>query len=182
MLLGLSCHLDQKTQTLYVKVPVNDLLPTVLQLNEGERPVGPRTIGSGTGVTLNYDIVGTFAGGHNGSSGSLNLIAFSPKGVISSGTRMGSACRTSQKGRTNRRAAEGVDEKSELDSIKRPAKWQNLAEDTSGFRQTVRRIDVLILRPDRIYYSDARQTLLVNMRQRTKRLSKKRRWVRRVRS
>jgi outer membrane usher protein len=85
MLPGLSCHLDQKTQTLYVKVPINDLLPAVLQLNEGERPAGPRTIESGTGVTLNYDIVGTFAGGHNGSSGSLDLIAFSPKGVISSG-------------------------------------------------------------------------------------------------
>jgi outer membrane usher protein len=82
---GLSCHLDQKTQTLYVKVPVSRLLPMVLHLDGSERPVGPRKIESGTGMTLNYDIVGTYAGGHKGTSGSLDLVAFSPRGVASSG-------------------------------------------------------------------------------------------------
>jgi outer membrane usher protein len=82
---GLSCHLDQKTQTLYVKLPVSRLLPTVLHLDGSERPVGPRKIESGTGMTLNYDIVGTYAGGHKGTSGSLGLVAFSPRGVASSG-------------------------------------------------------------------------------------------------
>jgi outer membrane usher protein len=82
---GLSWHLDQKTQTLYVRVPNDRLLPTVLLLDEGERPTGRRTIESGTGVTLNYDMVGTFAGSHNGASGLLDLVAFSPRGVASSG-------------------------------------------------------------------------------------------------
>jgi len=82
---GLSCHLDQKTQTLYVKIPVSRLLPTVMHLDGSERPVGPRKIESGTGMTLNYDIVGTYAGGHKGTSGSLDLVAFSPRGVASSG-------------------------------------------------------------------------------------------------
>jgi outer membrane usher protein len=81
----LTWHLDQKTQTLYVTAPNDSLLPTVLQLDESERPAGRRVIESGTGVTLNYDIVGTFAGSHNGSSESLDLVAFSPKGVASSG-------------------------------------------------------------------------------------------------
>jgi outer membrane usher protein len=82
---GLTWHLNQKTQTLYVKAPNDRLLPTVLQLDESERPAARRVIESGTGVTLNYDIAGTFAGSHNGSSESLDLVAFSPRGVASSG-------------------------------------------------------------------------------------------------
>ncbi|WP_348270056.1 fimbria/pilus outer membrane usher protein [Edaphobacter paludis] len=82
---GLTWHLDQKTMTLYVKVSDNQLLPTVLHLDESDRPATPRTIESGTGVTLNYDIVGILAGNHNGTSGSLDFRAFSPKGVLSSG-------------------------------------------------------------------------------------------------
>jgi outer membrane usher protein len=82
---GLSWRLDQKTQTVYVRVPNERLLPTVLLLDESERPAGRRTIESGTGVTLNYDTVGTFAGSHNGASGLLDLVAFSPRGVLSSG-------------------------------------------------------------------------------------------------
>ena len=82
---GLTWHIDQKTQTLYVRVPNDRLLPTVLLLDESERPAGRRTIESGTGVTLNYDMVGTFAGSHNGASGLLDLVAFSPRGVTSSG-------------------------------------------------------------------------------------------------
>jgi outer membrane usher protein len=82
---GVTWRLDQKTQTLYVKVPNDRLLPTVLQLDESERPTNRRTIESGTGVTLNYDLVGTSAGSRNGASGSLDLVAFSPRGVASSG-------------------------------------------------------------------------------------------------
>jgi outer membrane usher protein len=82
---GLTWRLDQKTQTLYVRIPNDRLLPTVLQLDESERPTGRRAIESGTGVTLNYDIVGTFAGSHNGATGFLDMVAFSPRGVASSG-------------------------------------------------------------------------------------------------
>jgi len=82
---GLSWRLDQTTQTVYVKVPNEHLLPTVLLLDESESPAGRRVIESGTGVTLNYDVVGTFAANHNGSTGLLELVAFSPRGVASSG-------------------------------------------------------------------------------------------------
>jgi outer membrane usher protein len=82
---GLTYRIDQKTQTLYVRIPNSGLLPTVLQVNSREQPAGPRVFESGTGVTLNYDIIGTLAGGHNGASGSLDLRAFSPEGVASSG-------------------------------------------------------------------------------------------------
>jgi outer membrane usher protein len=82
---GLTWRLDQNTQTLYVRAPNDRLLPTVLLLDESERPTGRRAIESGTGVTLNYDIVGTFAGSHNGATGALDLVAFSPRGVASSG-------------------------------------------------------------------------------------------------
>jgi outer membrane usher protein len=82
---GLTWHIDQKTQTLYVRVPNDRLLPTVLLLDESERATGRRTFESGIGVTLNYDMVGTFAGSHNGDTGLLDLVAFSPRGVTSSG-------------------------------------------------------------------------------------------------
>jgi outer membrane usher protein len=82
---GLTWRLDQKTQTLYVTATNDRLLPTLLQLDENERPVGRRVVESGTGVTLNYDIVGTLAKGQVGASGSLDLRAFSPWGVVSSG-------------------------------------------------------------------------------------------------
>ena len=81
---GLTWRLDQGTQTLYITTTNDRLLPAMVQLNDRERAAGRRVIESGTGVTLNYDIVGTFAGGQNGGSGSLDLRAFSPWGVLSS--------------------------------------------------------------------------------------------------
>ena len=41
-------------------------------------------IESGTGVTLNYDTVGTFSSGQRGGSGSFEMRAFSPWGILSS--------------------------------------------------------------------------------------------------
>ena len=41
-------------------------------------------IESGTGVTLNYDTAGTFSGGQKGGSGSMDMRAFSPRGILSS--------------------------------------------------------------------------------------------------
>src|ERR1700733_13157708 len=84
-LLGFSWQLDQTTQTVYVRVSNEHLLPTVLLLDESDSRAGRRVIESGTGVTLNYDVVSTFAANHNGSTGLLDLVAFSPRGVASSG-------------------------------------------------------------------------------------------------
>jgi outer membrane usher protein len=81
---GLTWRLDQKTQTLYITAGNDRLLPTLLQPDENERHADRRVIESGTGMTLNYDIVGTYASGKTGATGSLDLRAFSPWGVVSS--------------------------------------------------------------------------------------------------
>jgi outer membrane usher protein len=79
----LNWSFDEKNQALFVTISDARLLPTVLQANA--TPDGHRVIESGTGVTLNYDIVNTLAGGQIGTTGSLDLRAFSPWGVASSG-------------------------------------------------------------------------------------------------
>ncbi len=82
---GLTFTLDLKKLELNVTASDNRLLPTLL------RPIGRgfasdhRVIESGTGLTLNYDTVGSFAGGTAGGTGSMDLRAFSPWGVASSG-------------------------------------------------------------------------------------------------
>jgi outer membrane usher protein len=81
---GLTWRLDEKTQTVYITTSNDRLIPVQLQLDANEKATGRRVIESGTGITLNYDIVGTFAGGRNGGTGSLDLRAFSPWGVLSS--------------------------------------------------------------------------------------------------
>ena len=82
---GLAWSIDQKTQELIITATDARLLPTLLQVGDGEGPVGRRVIETGTGVTLNYDIVGTYADGQTGASGLLDLRAFSPWGIVSSG-------------------------------------------------------------------------------------------------
>ena len=82
---GLTFILDQQNQQLHVTVSDNRLLPTVLQPIGRGRDEGRRVIESGTGATLNYDIVDTVASGQAGATGSLDLRAFSPWGVVSSG-------------------------------------------------------------------------------------------------
>jgi len=82
---GLTWSIDEKDQELRVTAIDSSLLPTLLQVDGRERPTDRRVIESGTGVTLNYDIVGTLAGSQTGGSGSLDLRAFSPWGVLSSG-------------------------------------------------------------------------------------------------
>jgi outer membrane usher protein len=81
---GVTWSIDEENQVLRVKASDSALLPTVLQLYGREMPGSYRTIESGTGVTLNYDIAGTFAGGQNGATGALDLRAFSPRGIVSS--------------------------------------------------------------------------------------------------
>ncbi|HEY1804809.1 MAG TPA: fimbria/pilus outer membrane usher protein [Terracidiphilus sp.] len=81
---GVTWNLDEKNQTLALTASDSALLPTELQ-PVGTEPAGSRrVIESGTGVTLNYDTVGTFSGGQKGGSGSFETRAFSPWGIVSS--------------------------------------------------------------------------------------------------
>ncbi len=81
---GLSWILDAKNQVLQVTAVDSALLPALLQ-PLGREPAGSRRmIESGTGVTINYDTVGTFSGGQKGGSGSFETRAFSPWGIVSS--------------------------------------------------------------------------------------------------
>ena len=82
---GLTWSIDQKTQELIITATDARLLPTLLRIGEGESPAGLRLIQSGTGATLNYDIVGSFAGGQAGASGLVDMRTFSPRGIVSSG-------------------------------------------------------------------------------------------------
>lgn len=81
---GLTWSIDQKTQQLYLNVDIGLLIPTELRVGQGEEPGDRRIVESGTGMTLNYDIVSNFFGGQNGASGSLGARAFTPWGVVSS--------------------------------------------------------------------------------------------------
>jgi outer membrane usher protein len=81
---GLTWVIDEKNQVLQVTASDSALLPTVLMPFGREETGERRVIDSGTGVTLNYDTVGTFTGGQAGGSGSLEMRAFSPWGILSS--------------------------------------------------------------------------------------------------
>jgi outer membrane usher protein len=82
---GLTWSIDQKSQQLILTATDVRLLPTLLQVDARESPSGRRVIETGKGITLNYDIVGTSTGGQAGASGLLDLRAFSPWGIVSSG-------------------------------------------------------------------------------------------------
>ena len=76
---------DQVKQELHVTVSDADLQPTLLRFSGTEVLEGRREIVSGTGITLNYETAGTIASGQNGATGSLDMRAFSPWGIVSSG-------------------------------------------------------------------------------------------------
>ncbi|HEY2858525.1 MAG TPA: fimbria/pilus outer membrane usher protein [Terracidiphilus sp.] len=82
---GLTWQLDEKNQVLYIVVADSGLTPTVLTPMGGRTAGERRTIESGTGTTLNYDIVNSFSGSQKGATASLDMRAFSPFGVASSG-------------------------------------------------------------------------------------------------
>jgi outer membrane usher protein len=97
---GIAWRLDNANQQLLVTATDAALVPNIVQpaRNEGAERRGP--IESGTGLTLNYDTVGTFASrqnGGSGGSGSFDLRNFSPWGITSSDwmTYAGSALRSS---------------------------------------------------------------------------------------
>jgi outer membrane usher protein len=81
---GLSWELDEKNLVLNFKASNNLLQPTVLQPAGIQSMLAHREIESGTGITLNYDTVGTYTQGHLGGTGSVDLRAFSRWGVVSS--------------------------------------------------------------------------------------------------
>ena len=87
----LTWSLDQPNLVLHITVSDNGLVPTMLRPTGLGDTGGRRVIESGTGLTLNYDTVGTFSNGQNGApasvggTGSMDLRAFSPFGIVSSG-------------------------------------------------------------------------------------------------
>ena len=94
---GFKWKIDTAKQQLLVAANNSILAPNVIEPNGIEPQAGRRHIESGTGLTLNYDTVGTFANGQNGGSGSFDLRNFSPWGTTSSDwmTYTGSALRAS---------------------------------------------------------------------------------------
>jgi len=80
---GFKWVLDSAKQQLLVYASNLILAPTVIEANGTEPQDGRRHIESGTGLTLNYDTVGTFANGQNGGSGSFDLRNFSRHGITS---------------------------------------------------------------------------------------------------
>jgi outer membrane usher protein len=81
---GLSFTLDEKNLVIEMSVGDSLLMPTVLQTAGSSPALAHREIESGTGLTLNYDTIGTFSSSGAGAMGSMELRAFSPWGVASS--------------------------------------------------------------------------------------------------
>jgi outer membrane usher protein len=80
---GVSWAIDQSTQTMRITASADRLLPELLHV---AGPAGQSVpVESGLGVTLNYDVTGTYLGSQSVGSGLFNLQAFSPWGVASSG-------------------------------------------------------------------------------------------------
>lgn len=87
---GLALRIDAVTQTLYITMPNDRLVPTSLEAEGALLPGGKVRIESSTGATLNYDLtstlgVGTLGIGQKSVGATLDLRAFSPRGVFSSG-------------------------------------------------------------------------------------------------
>jgi outer membrane usher protein len=81
---GVTWTIDQKNQILLVTAADSALVPSLLQLEGSETTGGRRTIESGSGMTLNYDVEGTFTGGKSGADGSFDLRSFAPWGIANS--------------------------------------------------------------------------------------------------
>ena len=89
---GFLWSIDVKNQILKVSVSESELIPTLLQRGDSPETTSKqgresqhRHIESGTGVTFNYDEIGTYSAGQLGGSGTLAFQAFAPFGVFSSG-------------------------------------------------------------------------------------------------
>jgi outer membrane usher protein len=77
-LAGLTSRLEEPTQMLFLDVPAEDFLPSVLRA--GAPPSGV-PLQSSTGVTLNYDLASQVYSGRASGSGLFDLRVFTPHGV-----------------------------------------------------------------------------------------------------
>ena len=78
---GLTWKIDQAKQVLELTAAPARLMLTALQVSPWNIR---RKIESGTGVTLNYSAIGTFASGQAGGTSSFDLRSFAPWGILSS--------------------------------------------------------------------------------------------------
>jgi outer membrane usher protein len=81
---GLAWSLDEKNMVMNLTAGNDLLVPTEVQTFRQRSALSHREIQSGTGVTVNYDALGTFSGTGAGLSGSTDFRVFSPKGIASS--------------------------------------------------------------------------------------------------
>jgi outer membrane usher protein len=81
---GVTWSLDLRNQVLEFKALDSALIPVILTADQRSSQVGPRHIESGTGLTLNHDVVANYGGGQFGGSGSFDLRGFSPMGTFNS--------------------------------------------------------------------------------------------------
>ena len=72
---GVTSKLDQVNQVLQITIAENRLVPQVVLPNGKQLDNRPRVVESGIGLTVNYDMVGTFTNGANSGAGS-NRCAF----------------------------------------------------------------------------------------------------------
>ena len=82
---GMIFTLDRQKLELHVTVSDDRLRPTMLRPGARSGLSEHRVVESGTGVTLNYDTVGTFVSGKVGGTGSMDLRVFSSRGTVTSG-------------------------------------------------------------------------------------------------
>lgn len=80
---GFSFRLDFPRQAIYLSVADRLLAPAILRPGAEVSKLGK--VETGTGMTLDYDVTGSVANGHATAAGRIDLRAFSPWGIISSG-------------------------------------------------------------------------------------------------
>ena len=81
---GVTFTLDRARMVLRLTASDAALLPALLLPEGRESLTARRVIESGTGLTLNYDTTGTFAGSQAGGTSALDFRIFSPQGIVSS--------------------------------------------------------------------------------------------------
>jgi len=80
---GFRYTVDERKQQILILAANAILTPNLVKPAEQEGKQAHRTIESGTGLTLNYDATGNFTNQGSGGTGSLELRAFAPSGLLS---------------------------------------------------------------------------------------------------
>lgn len=80
---GFTARLDLPRQAIYLTVADNLLIRRILQTGNETQHSGK--LESGTGMAVDYDLTGSITNGRASAAGRLNLRAFSPWGIASSG-------------------------------------------------------------------------------------------------